>query len=138
MNELSADLLAAILEQSADAIVFADPAGIIRVWNRAATTVFGFSADEALGRSLDLIIPDKLRTAHWSGFRRAMETGLLRLDGRPTMTRATHKLGTRLYVEMTFALVRSSDGAVAGSVAVARDATQRYEDERARRRATPG
>lgn len=122
----------AILDQAADAVIFADVDGVIRVWNVAAARVFGFSAEEAIGRSLDLIIPEHLRQAHWTGFRRAMQSGATRLGGRPAMTRALHESGRRLYVEMSFAVVRAPSGTVVGSVAVARDATARYEAERAR------
>lgn len=127
-------LAPAILDQAADAVIFADVEGAIRVWNAAAARIFGFAAEEAIGSSLDLIIPENLRQAHWTGFRRAMQSGATHLGGRPTMTRGLHKSGRRLYVEMSFALVRAPSGAVAGSVAVARDATARYEEEVARRR----
>jgi len=126
-------LAVAILDQAADAVIFSDVEGLIRVWNAAAARIFGFAAEEAMGRSLDLIIPEHLRQAHWSGFHRAMQSGATRLGGRPTMTRGLHPSGRRLYVEMSFAVVRAPSGAIAGSVAVARDATARYEEERVRR-----
>jgi len=135
MPDHDAGLLIAILEQSADAMIFADTAGIVQIWNRAAASLFGYSREEAVGASMDLIIPEKLRAAHWTGFQRAMETGMTRLKGRPTVTRATHSSGARLYVEMTFAVVRADDGAVFGAVAVARDATERHERARAQGRA---
>jgi PAS domain S-box-containing protein len=120
-----------ILQQLGDAMIFADATGTIARWNRAAATLFGFSAEEALGQNLDLIIPERLRAAHWRGFEAAMQSGVTRLEGRPTLTRATHKTGRRLYVEMTFALVASEGGgAPLGAVAVARDATERVERER--------
>ncbi len=119
-----------ILDEAADAVIFADRSGMIRRWNTAAAALFGFSADEALGRSLDLIIPEHLRTAHWRGFDAAMNTVALKLQGRPTLTRGLHRSGRKLYVEMTFALV-SEGGAALGSVAVARDVTERVERERA-------
>src|SRR3954468_4130704 len=128
----SAALAASILEDAADAVIFADREGLICVWNPAATAVFGFAADEALGASLDLIIPPRLREAHWAGYRRAIETGATRLGGRATITRGVHKTGKRLYVEMSFAIVRSADGQVAGSVAIARDATERHEKSAAK------
>ncbi len=121
-----------IIDQSGDAIIYADGAGLIRRWNRAATALFGFSAEEALGQSLDLVIPERLRAAHWRGFDAAMASGALKLAGRPTLTRGAHKSGRKLYVEMTFALV-VSDGVAEGSVAVARDVTERVERERAAR-----
>ena len=120
-----------IVEQMAEAVVYADREGIIRRWNRAAAAMFGFSAAEALGQSLDLVIPERLRAAHWRGFDAAMANGATRLAGRPTLTRGRTRSGQKLYVEMSFSLVRDLEGAVQGSVAVARDATRRVELERA-------
>ena len=137
MPELDRSSLAAILEHSGDAIVFANTAGVIQIWNRAASSLFGYSLEEARSATIDLIIPEKLRAAHWAGFHRAMDTGNTRLSGRPTITRANHKSGSRLYVEMTFAVVRADDGSVSGAVAVARDATERYEQARAQRTPPP-
>ena len=121
----------AIVASMADAVIFADPQGVIRVWNPAAETVFGFSAQEALGANLDLIIPERLREAHWTGFDRALQSGALRLGGRATLTRGLHKDGRRLYVDMSFALVRDAAGRIVGSVAVARDVTERETAKRA-------
>lgn len=120
-----------ILQQVSDALIYADPAGIIRRWNHGAEAVFGYCAAEVLGQSLDLIVPDRLRAAHWRGFHAAIESGALRLNGRPTLTRAVHKSGGKLYVEMSFALVVDEARRVLGSVAVARDVTDREEPERA-------
>ncbi len=121
-----------ILEQIADAAIYANRSGAIIRWNRASTALFGFSADEALGQGLDLIIPEHLRASHWSGFNTAMIAGAMKLQGRPTLTRALHKSGRKLYVEMTFAIVKSGAvGEVIGSVAVARDVTDRVARERA-------
>jgi PAS domain S-box-containing protein len=134
-NELAEDrssLPESILEQMADAVIYADHSGTIRRWNHAAASLFGFSATEALGQNLDLIVPEHLRAHHWRGFEAAMANGVLSLQGRPTLTRATHKTGSKLYVEMTFALVKDDiDGQVIGAVAVARDATERVGRERA-------
>ncbi len=127
------DLGAQVIANAADAIVFADRTGVIRIWNHAAETVFGFDAAEAIGQSLDLIIPERLREAHWVGFHRAIEGGATRLGGQATVTRGLHKSGRRLYVEMSFALVRDASGVIAGSVAIARDVTARQERERAQR-----
>jgi PAS domain S-box-containing protein len=125
-------LAEAILEQIADAVIFADATGTIRQWNRAAAALFGYSAAEALGQKLDLLIPEHLRAAHWRGFEAAMTNGVMNLQGRPTLTRARHQTGRRLYVEMTFALVKEPvDDTVRGAVAVARDVTERIEQQRA-------
>ena len=132
-------LAEAILEQIADAVIYADATGTIMRWNHAAA-LFGYSTAEALGQKLDLIIPEHLRAAHWRGFEAAMTHGVMKLQGRPTVTRATHQSGRRLYVEMTFALVQGqAGGAARGAVAVARDVTERIEQQRAdARRDRPG
>ena len=132
MNDIPA-LAEWIIEQTSDAVIYADRSETIARWNRAAATLFGYSANEALGRNLDLIIPEHLRAAHATGFGAAMTNGTTRLQGRATLTRATHKSGRKLYVEMTFALVKAPDGTALGSVAVARDVTERVERERAAR-----
>ena len=125
------DTNALILEQLADALIYADAEGRIAGWNRAASELFGYRADETLGQSLDLIIPERLRAAHWKGFHAAIESGKTRLSGKPTLTKAVHKDGRKLFVEMTFALVSDAQGKSIGSVAIARDVTERVERERA-------
>lgn len=119
-----------ILDQLADAVIYANRSGEIVRWNHASAGMFGFSAEEALGQRLDLIIPQHLRAPHWRGFNAAMTNGVMRLQGRPTLTRALHKSGRKLYVEMTFAIVKDDEGEVVGSVAMARDVTERVERER--------
>src|SRR6478736_5345877 len=124
-----------ILDQAPDAVICANDSGTIIRWNYASTALFGYSAEEALGQSVELIIPDHLRAAHWSGFDAAMTKGSTKLQGRPTLTRALHKSGRRLYVEMTFAIVKGdTESEVLGSVAMARDVTERIERERTARR----
>jgi PAS domain S-box-containing protein len=124
-----------ILEQVADAVIFTDRTGKIIRWNHACVVLFGYSAGEALGQSVELIIPEHLRAAHWKGFDNAMAKGVTTLQGHPTFTRALHKSGRRLYVEMTFAIVKGdTESEVLGAVAMARDVTERVEQERA---ATP-
>ena len=121
-----------ILEQIADAVIYADGTGTIMRWNHAAAALFGYSAAEALGQNLDLIIPEHLRAAHWRGFEAATRSGVMKLQGRPTVTRATHQTGRKLYIEMTFALVTGqAAGAARGAVAIARDVTERIEQQRA-------
>jgi PAS domain S-box-containing protein len=138
--EDTSSLAESILEQIADAVIYADDTGTIMRWNHAAAALFGYSAAEALGRKLDLIIPEHLRAAHWRGFEAAITNGAMKLQGRPTLTRAAHRTGRRLYVELTFALVKGqAGGAARGAVAVARDVTERTEQQRAdARRDRPG
>lgn len=122
----SPDLSAHVIEAVADAVIYADREGTIRVWNQGATAVFGFSAEEALGAHLDLIIPERLREAHWKGFAAAMDRGATTGGRRARLTRGRHKDPDRkLYVEMTFAVVVSETGTTTGSVAIARDVTEK-------------
>lgn len=125
-SEQQADLAALIVAQAVEAVVYADTEGVIRLWNAAAEQLFGFARDEALGASLDLIIPERLREAHWRGYRAAVASGRTRLGGRATLTKARHRSGRSLYVEMSFSLVKDATGRVIGSVAVARDVTDRH------------
>jgi|SRR5690606_6598694 len=136
--EMDGKLAEWIIQQSADALIYADRSGKIRRWNSAASQLFGFEAEDAMGASLDIIIPEHLQAAHWAGFEAAMASGQTRLDGRPTLTRAMHKTGRKLYVEMTFAVVKDDTGAAVGSVAMARDVTERVEKEKAARRKPDG
>ena len=126
-------LFEAIVEQTPDAIIFADCDGMIRVWNRGAETVFGFSAAEVIGGSLDVIVPERFRRAHWEGFHQAIERGHTQHGGQVRTTRSIHKLGHTLYVDLSFGLVKSSAGSVIGSVAVGRDCSARYLADKALR-----
>lgn len=123
-----------ILECMAEALIFADPRGIIRMWNPGAESLFGYIATEAIGQSLDLIIPERLRNAHWEGFNRALRLGTTMHGRRSIITRALHKNGGQLYVDMSFAVVKNQAGETTGSTAVARDATDRYLEEKKLRR----
>ncbi|HWJ46717.1 MAG TPA: PAS domain S-box protein [Candidatus Udaeobacter sp.] len=127
------DLHRAIVEQAPDAIIFADRDGSIRVWNRGAESIFGYAAAEVLGKSLDVIIPERLRHAHWEGFHRAISTGETKYGRRVLTTRSVHKNGSKLYVDLSFGLVRDGAGAVTGALAVGRDCTARYLAEGAPR-----
>jgi PAS domain S-box-containing protein len=126
------NLFQAIVEQAPDAIIFADREGAIRVWNRGAEAVFGYAAAEVLGNSLDVIIPERLRRAHWEGFRRAIDTGQTKFGGRVLTTRSVHKDGSKLYVDLSFGLIRNGVGAIAGALAVGRDCTARHIERAAR------
>lgn len=119
-----------ILAQTPDAIIFADCAGVIRLWNRGAEILFGFSAVDAVGSSLDIIIPERFRQAHWDGFRRATTSGCTRQGNSVRTTRAVHESGRKLYVDLSFGLVKDDCGTVIGSVAVGRDGGDRYAAEK--------
>lgn len=120
-HSFSDGLCASILEQSADAVIFADLDGCIQLWNAAAQRLFGFQPDQVLGENLDIMIPEKLRAPHWAGFKAAMDHGKTKHSGRPMVTKALHASGTTVYVEMSFAVVTDLDGVSIGSVAIARE-----------------
>jgi PAS domain S-box-containing protein len=126
----------AVLGSASDAIVLADREGVIRFWNPGAERVFGFAAAEALGRSLDLIIPEPQRARHWAGFQRVMETGESRYgEGDVLAVPGLRKDGTRISIEFTIVLLRSpEDGRPDGMAAVLRDVTPRFQELRALRR----
>jgi PAS domain S-box-containing protein len=121
----------ALLGSGSDAIVATDREGVITFWNPGAARIFGFTAGEAVGRSLDLIIPENLRARHWSGFRQTMESGTSRYGhGDLLSVPGLTKDGRRISVEFTIVLLRSETQAVAGTVAVMRDVTKRFEELR--------
>src|SRR6201982_3281440 len=102
MELYPADFTERLVSGMSDAIVYADAEGVIRVWNRGAARIFGFAEAEAVGRSLDIIIPENLRERHWQGFRATMRTGQSRYsDGQLLSVPAVRKDGTRISVEFT-------------------------------------
>lgn len=117
------ELFRLVVEQSPDAIIFADKDGMVRIWNHTAADLFGYPSEEAIGQSLDLIIPEHLRHAHWLGYDRALATGHTRHGRRAVKTRATHRSGHKLYVSVAFAVVQDHQGQVIGAMATARELT---------------
>ena len=118
-----------------DAIVYADADGVIRRWNRGATRIFGFAKAEALGRSLDIIIPENLRERHWQGYRATMRTGQTRYgDGQILSVPAVRMDGTRISVEFTIVPFPDDSGHMVGIAAIMRDTTARFEELRTLRR----
>lgn len=120
------ELSQAVVEQAPDAIIFADLGGIIRIWNRGAERIFGHPAAEAIGASLDLIIPERFRRAHWDAFQRAIDSGRTKYGDRALTTRSAHRDGSKLYVDLSFGLVTDAQGAIIGALAIGRDCTARY------------
>ena len=134
-----AGLADALLHSASDAIIATDREGRITFWNPGAERIFGFTASEAVGQSLDIIIPENLRARHWSGFRHTMATGTSRyghgdLLSVPGLTRD----GARISVEFTILLLRDGAQAVTGTVAVLRDVTKRFEEVRELKRRLAG
>jgi PAS domain S-box-containing protein len=122
-------LAEALLDGASDAIVATDRDGRITFWNPGAARIFGFAADEAVGQSLDLIIPENLRARHWAGFRHVMQTGTSRYGrGDLLSVPALTKDGRRVSVEFTIAMLRDGEQRVSGTIAVLRDVTRRFEE----------
>lgn len=111
----------ALLQQLPDAVIASDRDGVIRVWNAAAEAIFGHRAQDAIGQSLDLIIPERLRPAHWKAYDEALEAGRTKHGRKVLTTRAVHASGSKLYVAMSFAVVVDERGQAVGAVAVARE-----------------
>jgi PAS domain S-box-containing protein len=105
-------------------MIFADREGVIRLWNARAEEMFGYAASEAVGSSLDLIIPPHLRAAHWRGYHQAISAGRTRSVGKAMLTRATHKDGGKVYVEVAFGIVSDQGHAVLGALATARKSSK--------------
>ena len=129
----------AVLESAAEAIVYSDREGAIRYWNAGAERIFGFTAAEALGQSLDIIIPEKQRPRHWEGYDAVMATGQSRygsgdLLSVPALTRD----GRRISVEFTIVPLKDERGAMLGMAAILRDVTKRFDELKALRRAAAG
>ena len=126
----SGGLFRRIVEEMPEAVIFADRQGMVRLWNRAAETIFGYSADEALGQSLDLIVPERFRARHWEGYRHVMATGVTRYGQRLLAVPAMRKDGQRISIEFSIALLKDERGEVTGAAAVVRDVTPRWLEER--------
>ena len=119
-----------IVESSPDAIVFSDQDGIIRLWNAGAEAIFGYGAREAVGKSLDIIVPEKMRERHWEGYFRVMKTGVTKYGTDLLAVPGIRKDGSRVSLEFSVALIRDGDGALMGISAVMRDVTARWQKEK--------
>ena len=127
-------LEATLIDNAGDAVIVADATGIIRFWNPAAETMFGHSREQALGATLDLIIPEKLRGTHWDGYHRVMETGKTKYGGKTLSVPALRADGSRLSVSFTVSMLLDESGKPAGIGAIIRDVTTDWEDKKARQR----
>lgn len=124
------------VQESADAIVYADAEGMIGFWNKGAERIFGFSANEAIGKSLDIIIPERLRARHWSGYRETIRTGKSRYGAGDLLSvPALRKDGARISVEFTILPFQDSSGRTVGMAAMMRDVTARFDEMKALREA---
>ena len=126
--------LESFVDEAGDAIIAAAPDGSILLWNAAAERIFGYTDKEALGQSLDLIIPERFRERHWQGYRQVMFTGETRYGANVLRVPAAHKDGRALSIAFTVALVPSQTGSIEAIVAIVRDDTERWQEERALRK----
>lgn len=125
----------ALLNSASDAIIATDREGVVTFWNPGASRIFGFSSDEAIGQSLDFIIPENLRARHWEGYRHTMATGESRYGtGDLLSVPALTKSGTRISVEFTIVMLRDERGLPDGTVAVLRDITKSFMEKLTLRR----
>jgi PAS domain S-box-containing protein len=113
-----------------DAVIAADAAGAITLWNPAAARLFGYEESEALGRSLDIITPHRHQQRHWDGYYKTMETGKTKYGNDLLKVPATHKDGRALSIAFTVAMLFTPDEKVSAIVAVIRDETARFAEER--------
>jgi PAS domain S-box-containing protein len=119
-----------IVEDSPIAILFADRDGKIRFWNAGAEATFGYSAQEALGQSLDLIVPEKQRPRHWEGWARVMASGVTKYGRDPLAVPALRKDGSRISIEFNIVLLRAPTGELLGAAAMVQDVTARWQQQK--------
>jgi PAS domain S-box-containing protein len=130
MDPSHVTLAARIVEGSSDAILFTDCEGVIRLWSGGAERIFGWTAAEAVGKSMELIIPERLRPRHWENWGRVMETGITRYATDTLAVPALRKDGAPLSIEFTIQLVRDESGTIVGPAAIIRDVTARFVREK--------
>jgi len=114
-----------------DAVIASDASGAITLWNPGAERMFGYTEGEALGKSLDLITPERLRNRHWEGYHKSMATGTTKYGNDLLRVPATHKDGRAMSIAFTVAMLFGADQKVSAIVAIIRDETTRFNDERA-------
>ncbi|HZU50425.1 MAG TPA: PAS domain S-box protein, partial [Sphingomicrobium sp.] len=118
-----------LAREAPDAIIYADADGRIQFWNRGAERIFGFQENEAVGQTLDIIIPEHLRKRHWEGFMGTIRTGRTRYGAGDVLeVPALRKDGSQATVAFSMLPFRDSDGSVLGIAAILRDVTQRFEE----------
>jgi PAS domain S-box-containing protein len=123
-------LCRSIVDNAPEAVIFADRDGMIRLWNAGAEAMFGHTPEEALGQSLDIIIPENLRGRHWEGYNRTMATGETKYGKDLLAVPGIRKDGTRVSLEFSIVMLRDDGGELLGLAAVLRDVTARWKREK--------
>ncbi|MGE4579095.1 MAG: PAS domain-containing protein [Desulfuromonadales bacterium] len=129
-NQEKTALINEIMQTAPDAILYADADGLIRLWNQGAERLFGFTEVEALGQSLDLIIPENLRQRHWDGYYKVMKTGQSHYQTDLLSAPATTREGKRLSTEFSMVLLKDEQGQPKGVAAIMRDVSERWQREK--------
>jgi PAS domain S-box-containing protein len=130
------EIAARIIADAPDAILYCDREGMIRMWNDGCVRIFGYAAEEAMGQSLDIIIPENLRARHWTGYAETMRTGQTRYGAGDLLSvPALRKDGTRISVEFSIIPFKDDAGTITGIAAIMRDITARFEEMKALRKA---
>jgi len=127
--ELTAHIIK-LVDESQDAILISDREGVIRYWNAGAERILGYSASEAVGQSLDLFIPEKLRGRHWEGYHRVMASGETKYKTGLLSSPGTRKDGTQVSLEFSMVLLKDEQGAMQGCASIMRDVTDRWLKEK--------
>lgn len=123
-------LLEQFVNKASDAILISDKDGVIRFWNSGAEFLFGHTAAEAVGQSLDLIIPENLRSRHWEGYWRVMACGETKYKTGMLSSPGIRKDGSRVSLEFSMVLLRDEAGEIAGCASILRDVTERWQKEK--------
>lgn len=124
------NLLKQLVDNAPDTMLISDREGIIRFWNRGAELMFGHTTAEAVGQSLDLIIPENLRARHWEGYWRVMSSGETKYKTGLLSSPGIRKDGSRVSLEFSIVLLRDEAGAMQGCASVMRDVTQHWQKEK--------
>jgi len=124
------ELCKSIVEQTQFAVIFSDQDGKIRFWNAGAEAMFGYSSQEAIGQSLDLIVPERQRARHWEGYAKVMATGVTKYGREMLAVPAMRKDGGRISVEFSIVLLRAPSGEMLGAAAIMQDVTARWQQQK--------
>lgn len=119
-----------IVEQTQFAVIFSDREGVIQLWNAGAEAMFGYRAEEAVGRSLDIIVPERQQARHWEGYAKVMASGVTKYGSQLLAVPAMRKDGTRISVEFTIVLLRSASAEILGAAAIMQDVTARWQQQK--------
>ncbi len=130
MNHMNLYSYREIVENSQDAIVLTNADGVIQIWNLGANKMFGYSPEEAVGQTLDIIIPDRFRDSHWDGFNNTMATGHSKYEEDMLSVPAIKKDGSRISIEFTIVMSKDDQGIPTGISAIIRDVSERRQQDK--------